>query len=102
MAITRATGKAARLAFSWIVSMSGFEVTPAEEMPQVIENKSNGTVEVVRDRKQLYDTFQSLWHECLNEGILAKDLVSVSADAPEEEIVEAGKANRALLNKVSG
>lgn len=33
MAVTRATGKAARLAFSWIMSLAGFEPTPAEEMP---------------------------------------------------------------------
>lgn len=43
MAITRATGKAFRLAFSWIVTLAGYEPTPAEEMdfaapePQVIE-----------------------------------------------------------------
>ena len=33
MAATRATGKAARLAFSWIVKLAGYEPTPAEEMP---------------------------------------------------------------------
>lgn len=35
MAQTRATGKACRLAFSWIMSLAGYEVTPAEEMPPV-------------------------------------------------------------------
>ena len=34
MAITRATGKAYRLGFSWIVTLAGYEPTPAEEMPQ--------------------------------------------------------------------
>lgn len=42
MAITRATGKACRVAFSWVMALSGFEVTPAEEMieevPRVSEN----------------------------------------------------------------
>lgn len=33
MAITRATGKAFRLGFSWIMTLAGYEVTPAEEMP---------------------------------------------------------------------
>lgn len=33
MAITRATGKAYRLGFSWIMTLSGYEATPAEEMP---------------------------------------------------------------------
>jgi len=34
MSITRATGKAFRLSFSWIVKLAGFEATPAEEMHQ--------------------------------------------------------------------
>jgi hypothetical protein len=34
MAITRATGKAYRLGFSWIITLAGFEATPAEEMPR--------------------------------------------------------------------
>lgn len=34
MAITRATGKAYRLGFSWIMQLAGYEVTPAEEIPQ--------------------------------------------------------------------
>lgn len=32
MALTRATGKACRLAFSWIMALAGYEATPAEEM----------------------------------------------------------------------
>lgn len=35
MAATRATGKVCRLAFSWIMVLSGFEATPAEEMDGV-------------------------------------------------------------------
>jgi hypothetical protein len=37
MAITRATGKAYRLAFSWIMTLAGYEGTPAEEMPETVE-----------------------------------------------------------------
>ncbi len=33
MAITRATGKAYRLGFAWIMTLAGYEATPAEEMP---------------------------------------------------------------------
>ncbi len=33
MAVTRATGKAFRLAFSWIICLAGYSATPAEEMP---------------------------------------------------------------------
>lgn len=34
MAQTRATGKAFRIAFSWIMAMAGYEATPAEEIPR--------------------------------------------------------------------
>ena len=37
MAQTRATGKAFRLAFSWIMTLAGFEPTPAEEMPAEVK-----------------------------------------------------------------
>lgn len=36
MAITRATAKACRIAFSWVVTLAGFEPTPAEEMESVV------------------------------------------------------------------
>lgn len=39
MAQTRATGKACRLAFSWIMSLAGYEVTPAEEMTPIVEDE---------------------------------------------------------------
>jgi hypothetical protein len=41
MACTRATGKAFRLGFSFIVKLAGYEVTPAEEMPS--RGASTGT-----------------------------------------------------------
>ncbi len=37
MAITRATGKAFRLSFSWIVVMAGYSPTPAEEMDGIVD-----------------------------------------------------------------
>ena len=47
MAQTRATGKACRLAFSWIMSLAGYEVTPAEEMLPVVEAEQAQTQTVV-------------------------------------------------------
>jgi hypothetical protein len=38
MAITRATGKAFRLGFSWIMQLAGYEVVPSEEMPETEES----------------------------------------------------------------
>jgi len=43
MAQTRATGKACRLAFSWIMALAGYEVTPAEEMTPIIEAEQTPT-----------------------------------------------------------
>lgn len=37
MAITRATGKAYRLGFAWVMALAGYEATPAEEMPVTVE-----------------------------------------------------------------
>lgn len=34
MAATRATSKACRLAFSWVMALAGYEVTPSEEIPE--------------------------------------------------------------------
>jgi len=46
MAATRATSKACRLAFSWVMVLAGFEATPSEEMLGVVESRkaeSSGT-----------------------------------------------------------
>lgn len=47
MAQTRAIGKAYRNIIGWVIKMSGYEATPAEEMPKVIieekKTKSNAT-----------------------------------------------------------
>ena len=40
MAITRATGKAFRLSFSWIMKLAGYEATPWEEMLGVVEGEA--------------------------------------------------------------
>jgi len=98
MAITRATGKAARLAFSWIVSMSGFEVTPAEEMPMVIENKSKGN----EPDTSLRDHYNALWQKCLAEGIPGKELTKITPKSSDDEIKSAGVGNRAVLEAAIG
>jgi len=45
MAATRATGKACRLAFSWIMALAGYEPTPAEEMDGVVDGEYHETIE---------------------------------------------------------
>lgn len=93
MAVTRATGKAYRLAFSWIMNLAGYEVTPAEEMMGVNSGQSS---DVLRDR------FDKLWKECKDEGIPVKELTAVSPDASDAEIKAAGKANKLVLDAVTG
>ena len=44
MAVTRATGKACRLAFSWIISLAGYAGTPYEEMKDLNGNVGNAPV----------------------------------------------------------
>ncbi len=41
MAQTRATGKACRLAFSWIMSLAGYSATPYEEVQDITPHNSN-------------------------------------------------------------
>jgi hypothetical protein len=43
MSVTRATGKAYRLGFSWIMALAGYEPTPAEEMGDVTEGEYKST-----------------------------------------------------------
>ena len=45
MAITRATGKAYRLGFAWIMTLAGYEGTPAEEMMDVVEAEVKPVIE---------------------------------------------------------
>lgn len=59
MAQTRATGKACRLSFSWIMALAGYQVTPSEEMindepaKTVAMPKSRQPVEAVLETKHL-------------------------------------------------
>jgi len=49
-AITRATGKAFRLSFAWIMKLAGFEATPAAELFEV-EGSEEEAQEVVREKQ---------------------------------------------------
>lgn len=75
MAVTRATGKAFRLGFSWILSMAGYEPTPSEEMPYIdaTPEKYEGT----EAQKRL------LFKHAKEQGIDAKDVESLKAISKE-------------------
>lgn len=51
MAITRATGKAFRSAFSWIITLAGYEATPEEEIPRTEAPKNVSAPTKARDLK---------------------------------------------------
>ena len=55
MAQTRATGKACRLAFSWIMSLAGYEVTPAEEMMPIIEAEPMPPTKITASQHKLLE-----------------------------------------------
>ncbi len=78
MAITRATGKAARLAFSWIMALAGFQPTPAEEMDAVVQHEDDDEpLEVIPFGKNAGKKFSELsdkslsWYaeECNNDRV---------------------------------
>ena len=54
MAQTRATGKACRLAFSWIMALAGYEPpTPAEEMPDTLQQSDDDPLITSAQHKML-------------------------------------------------
>lgn len=59
MAVTRATAKAYRLSFSWIIALAGYETTPAEEIedkiqekPQTVVGTASTLINKMNERKQ--------------------------------------------------
>lgn len=97
MAVTRATGKAFRLALSWIVKLAGFEVTLAEEMPDELPVKSrfgdNGTTDKRLKTEALYNA--------LAQEAAAHEIVAEPAEAFDtlDDLIRAGKELRATLDK---
>lgn len=101
MAQTRATGKAYRLGFSWIVKLAGYEPTPAEEMPVDAEFKDEPIKEPNKESWQLLTREQAedtLSHDGVRYGDIAqseleKRFIGISkklrlSDLPEDERTE--------------
>lgn len=70
MAVTRATGKAFRLAFSWIMTLAGYAATPAEEMDEAEAEQhkpagktaGNGHAPVDQAEKAFRDRVSNYWN----------------------------------------
>lgn len=54
MAITRATGKAFRLSFAWIVTLGGYAGTPAEEMDFAQQSQPQHWIAVEKNRNAFW------------------------------------------------
>lgn len=67
MAITRATGKAFRLSFSWIMTLAGFMPTPAEEMEEE-QTKQPETKKPKAKIDPFYESARSLAHWFADQG----------------------------------
>lgn len=81
MAQTRATGKACRLAFSWIMALAGYEPTPAEEMPDTRQDEQP-TVEIPVEKiaagdRLITDNQRKLLEAKINEHHLNREGVKV-------------------------
>jgi len=73
MAATRATGKAARLSFSWIMTLAGYDPTPLEEIP--IHEAETVTAEAVKDTgvfAKLSDEISAITDPKQKAGIIKK------------------------------
>jgi hypothetical protein len=84
MAITRATGKAYRLGFAWIMSLAGYEGTPYEEMPvedssyqssksklepkkvSIFDSKNEGHIGAVKATCQAAGIDSKYWQEVID------------------------------------
>lgn len=72
MAITRATGKAFRLNFSWIMGLAGYEATPAEEMDVIeVETEPLSTSTYIGSKEQQEELKKKLKEAGIKEASTA-------------------------------
>lgn len=88
MAVTRATGKAARLAFSWIMALAGFEATPAEEMPYHGSSADEGHGEQPSRNRQATQNYQTSERFASPKQIKLIEVKLNQAGIPFDEFLE--------------
>ncbi len=94
MCVTRATGKAFRLTFSWVMKLAGYEPTPAEEMEPEAERPAKAIEPPNGKQTKLW----ARWHELLRETqALGMPVPTLDPAASDAEIVKAGKELGARL-----
>lgn len=105
MAQTRATGKAFRLAFSWVMTLAGFEPTPAEEMPE--PRRAEAARDAARDGKEPAAPIVPGWQEAMFDlknamANLYKKRPDIMPHGPSLNTKVAIKARLDLLSQVIG
>ena len=112
MAITRATGKAYRLCFAWVMALAGYNTTPAEEMPFEDEaKKPNDTIEAVEvkaptstvytatnsEKQFLLGVFERLGVAAADRAAINKTLLENKISFPDEIEAAVKEAHADLL-----
>jgi hypothetical protein len=99
MAQTRAMGKAYRMALSYVVSLAGYEATPAEEMPQFPAEQSKPKLDLAFEtaKEQLLELADKLEMREETEAALANRQgdtawVKRAIKAAEKNMAEQGKS----------
>ena len=89
MAITRATGKAFRIRDAWILTLAGYEGTPAEEMEHTVTNSTAGSSAAASTAADGYYQGREDQEKRLSEYLTKKEI------APEKQrIIKARMMNR--------
>ena len=105
MAVTRATSKAYRLGFSWIMVLPGYEATPVEEMPvDLVQTDEKAQAPSVYEGKP--DQKVRLFQRMKAAGITNKEIMKQVHDAcmgqvyevSERMIEDAIKLRKELVN----
>ena len=101
MSITRATGKAFRLNFSWIITLAGYQPTPEEEMPSEMPREQPRqqaqpieTVMPIEERRaKMLLAFEKI---CITKEMVEDRLGHIVDTASEEELKTLAKAYAVL------
>jgi hypothetical protein len=93
MSATRATGKAFRLAFSWIMNLAGYESTPAEEMVEVeaVDVKKNQPAQPAEKKLKTPMSLEMAETAKSSDGRFYKDI-------PEDELSQKRLGHISFLN----
>jgi len=81
MAITRATGKAFRLSFSWIMVLAGYSPTPLEEMDGVIDGNFK---EDKPKKKPASDAVTAYWSRATELKVSKEDANAILKDTKND------------------